>query len=169
MKLNINLTRKRFQQIYCTLNKNLMLCLGIRTHNPLLKPFIFFFLCFIWHLQDFSLLSNHFSIECLLICSPVMYSKCYLFLKVSPSSSCPLQLQKPVHLGQDTVLNFFFCHVFMSLPSILVHSCRSFCSFLGYDSSFHEIVQVCCRAFLPSQIPAIAVDQPLIPLAEQTQ
>ena len=76
-----------------------------------------------------------------------MYSKCYLFLKVSTSSSCPLQLHKPVHLWHDTVPKNLSCHVFMSLPS--VHSCRLFCSFVGYDSLFHEIVKVCCRAHNP--------------------
>ena len=47
VKLNINLTRKRLQQIHCTLNENPMLCLGIKTHDQLLKPFIFFSLRFI--------------------------------------------------------------------------------------------------------------------------
>ena len=82
VKLNINLTRKRFQQIHCTLNENLMLCLGIKTPDPLLKPFIFLSLCFIWHLQEFLWLSNHSSIDpafltiidCLLICF-----LCYVF------------------------------------------------------------------------------------------
>ena len=55
----------------------------------------------------------------------------------------------------------------MSLPS--VHSCRSFCSFVGYDSSSHELFKSAVERITPSQIPAIAVDQPLIPLAEQTQ
>ena len=53
-----------------------------------------------------------------------MYSKCCLFLKGSPSSSCPLQLHKPVHLGQDTVPKILLYHVVVSLPSF--YSRRSF-------------------------------------------
>ena len=43
------------------------------------------------------------------------------------------------------------------------------CSFVGYDSLFHELFKSAVERITPSQIPAIAVDQPLIPLAEQTQ
>ena len=42
------------------------------------------------------------------------------------------------------------------------------CSFVGYDSSFHELFKSAVEHITPSQIPAIAVDQPLIPLAGQT-
>ena len=41
VKLNINLTRKRFQEIHGTLNETLVLSLGLKTHDPLLKPFFF--------------------------------------------------------------------------------------------------------------------------------
>ena len=59
-----------------------VLCLDRKTPNPLLKPFIFLSLCFIWHLQEFLWLSNHSSIDpafltiidCLLICF-----LCYVF------------------------------------------------------------------------------------------
>ena len=45
VKLIINLTRNRFQQIHYTLNENLMLFLGIKPLDPLLKPFIILSLC----------------------------------------------------------------------------------------------------------------------------
>ena len=116
VKLDINLTRKRFQQIHCTLNKNLILCLGIKTHDALLKPF-FVSLCFIWYLQKFSWLSIKSSNDpfwpqltayCFLCY--VFYNKCYLFLKGSPSCSCPLHVHKPVHLGQGTEFSLPRCH-----------------------------------------------------------
>ena len=96
-----------------------------------------------------------------------MYSKCYLFLKVSPSSRCPLQLQKSVHLGQDIVPNFFFatsswvCYQFIPADRFAY----SLAMIAHFTKSFKSAIE----RITPSQIPAIAVGQPLIPLAEQTQ
>ena len=54
--------KKEVKQIHCTLNENPMLCLGIKTHNPLPKPFIFSLT--LLHL----IFTNVLTIDCLLIC-----------------------------------------------------------------------------------------------------
>ena len=99
-----------------------------------------------------------------------MYSKCYVFLKGSTSCGCPLQLYKPVHPGKDTVPQNLLCHVVMSLP--LFHSCRSFfenAHSLAMIAHFMKLFKSAVARITPSQIPAIALDQPVIPSTEQTQ
>ena len=62
------------------------------------------------------------------------------------------------------------CHVVISLPSF--HSCRSFfenAHLLAMIAHFMKLLKSAVERITPSQIPAIAVDQPLILLAEQTQ
>ena len=82
----------------------------------------------------------------------------------------PLQLHKPVHIGQDTVPQNPPRHLVMSLPSF--HSCRSFFEndyYLAMIAHFMKVFKSAVERITPYQIPAIAVDQPLILLAEQTQ
>ena len=153
-----------------------MLCLGIKTQSTA-KAIFSLSVCFILYLRKFSWLSNHSSIDLFWqqftaywSVSSVMYCKCYLFQKGSPSCSCSLQLDKPLHLGQDTLHQNFLCHLVMSLPSF--HSCRSFfenAHSLAMIAHFMKLFKSAVERITPSQIPVIAVDQPLIPLVEQTQ
>ena len=98
-----------------------------------------------------------------------MYSAGYIFLKGSPRCSYPLQLHKPVHLGQNTVPKNLLCHVSINLPSF--RSCRSFFEndhLLAIIAHFRKLFISAVERITPSKVLAIAVDQLLIPFAKQT-
>ena len=173
VKLNINLTKIRFQQLHCTLNENLVLCFHERnktkTHKLLLKPFTFYILFASFGIYKgfpylitpvYTLFDNSLLLTDL---CPLVSVICFwrgVLVAVAPYSCTNLCI-----LGRILCLKIFFatswwdCHHFIPVDLRFEHA-----HLLALLAHFTKLFKSAIGGIATSQIAAIAVDQPLIPL-----